>query len=107
LLEHILPSLVRKPHGMEMDSSEHLISIRYLQTILQLPQKAKRTSVEKDYLRSMNLIQYVPLSEIVTAMELVLESKNQTLFNDLRDLLLRERRPANVIDINGWFIKTR
>jgi hypothetical protein len=36
-------------------------------------------------------------------MELVLENKSEKLFEDLRSLLLGERRPSSVIDITSWF----
>jgi len=36
-------------------------------------------------------------------MELVLETESRALFDDLRELLLGERRPAEVIDITSRF----
>jgi len=104
LLAHVLPSLVRKPHAMvRWAHREILFPSNTCQRFYDLLKKQEGHSAERDYLRSINLIQYVPFSEIVTGMELVLEANSEQLFNDLRDLLLHERRPADVIDINSWF----
>jgi hypothetical protein len=58
-------------------------------------------SAEREYLRTFNLIHHVCLSEIITAMELILETKSHQMFEDLRELLLGERRPSPVIDITS------
>jgi transposase len=102
LLEHALPSLVRKPHAM----------VRWAHRSILFPepacerfyarlQKLEGYSAEREYLRSINLVQHTSFSEIVAGMELVLETKSVTLFDDLRALLLGERRPAAVIDITS------
>ncbi len=103
LLEHILPSLVRKPHAMvRWAHQEILFPSEICRTFYTLLKKLDGYLAESEYLRSINLIQHVPLSEIIVGMELVLESKSQQPFNDLRELLLHERRPAEVIEITSW-----
>ena len=105
LLEHILPSLLRKPAAM----------IRWAHKELLFPSEAVRkyykrlkqldpNHAEREFLRSINLVQYTPMSEIIAGMELVLESdlksvESKDLFESLKTLLLGERRPAEVIDI--------
>jgi transposase len=102
LLEHALPSLVRKPHAM----------VRWAHRAILFPspacekfyaklQKIEDHGAEREYLRAINLVQHTPFSEIIAGMELVLETPSTTLFDDLRTLLLGERRPAAVIDITS------
>jgi hypothetical protein len=64
-------------------------------------QKIEGYAAEREYLRSVNLIQHTLFSEIIAGMQLVLETQSLTLFDDLRTLLLGERRPASVIDITS------
>jgi len=102
LLEHALPSLVRKPHAM----------VRWAHRSILFPsptcekfyarlQKIEGYAAEREYLRAINLVQHTSFSEIIAGMELVLETPSQTLFDDLRTLLLGERRPGAVIDITS------
>lgn len=102
LLGHVLASLVRKPHAM----------VRWAHRAILFPepvcerfyarlQKTEGYGAEREYLRSVNLVQHTPFSEIIAGMELVLETQSLTLFDDLRTLLLGERRPAPVIDITS------
>lgn len=101
LLEHVLPSLVRKPGAM----------VRWAHRAILFPspicekffarlKKIEGFGCEREYLRSMNLVLQVPLSEIVAGMELVLESESENLFDSLRELLFGERRPCDVIQLN-------
>jgi transposase len=102
LLEHALPSLVRKPHAM----------VRWAHRAILFPsptcekfyarlQKIEGYAAEREYLRAVNLVQHTSFSEIIAGMELVLETQSITLFDDLRTLLLGERRPGAVIDITS------
>jgi len=102
LLEHMLPSLVRKPHAMVRWAHRELlfpspICHRFYGRL----KKIEGHGAEREYLRAINLVQHVLFSEIIAAMELVLETQSQTPFDDLRALLLGERRPAPVIDITS------
>ena len=104
LLEHALPSLVRKPHAMVRWAHREIlfpspIALKFYERL----QKLEGHSAEREYLRSINLVQHVQLPEIMAGMELVLESNGEHLFNDLRELLLQERRPADIIDITSRF----
>ena len=100
LLEHVLPSLVRKPQAM----------VRWAHKAILFPQpichkfyahlqRLQSFGAEREYLRSINLVLQISLSEIFAGMELVLESESQKPFEDLKDLLFGERRPCNVIQI--------
>ena len=102
LLEHLLPSLVRKPHAMVRWAHRDLlfpapICHRFYGRL----QKIEKYGAEREYLRAINLIQHTTFPEILAGMELVLETPSLTLFDDLRALLLGERRPAEVIDITS------
>ncbi len=102
LLEHVLPSLVRKPHAMVRWAHRSLlfpapVCTRFFDRL----KKIEDYGAEREYLRSINLIHYTTLSEIIAGMELVLETESLKLFDDLKQLLLGERRPDSVIDITS------
>lgn len=100
LLEHVLPSLIRKPHAMVRWAHRGLLfPAPICEKFYQNLKKIESYAAEREYLRAINLIQHTTLSEIITGMELVLETTSQTLFDDLRALLFGERRPADVIGI--------
>jgi transposase len=103
-LEHILPSLIRKPHAMiRWAHREILFPHPVCERFYERLKKLEDYSAEQEYLRAINLVHHVPLSEITVGMELVLENKSEKLFEDLRGLLLGERRPSTVIDITSRF----
>lgn len=89
LLAHILPSLVRKPGAM----------VRWAHRDLLFPEKAfhqyfrwlgktQPDGQEREYLKSINLVQYVSLSEIGIAMDIVRRSQSTRPFEDLKALLM-------------------
>jgi hypothetical protein len=95
---------VRKPHAL----------VRWAHRAILFPspvcdqfysrlQKIEGYGAEREYLRAINLIHHTTLPEIIAGMELVLETQSQKLFDDLRTLLLGERRPAEIIDITSRF----
>jgi hypothetical protein len=101
-LEHVLPSLVRKPHAMVRWAHRDILFPRPIcQLFYNRLKKIEGYGAEREYLRAINLIHYVPLSEILTGMELVMETDSEKMFEDLRELLLGERRPSPVIDITS------
>ena len=61
--------------------------------------KDSNQNPEKDFLMAVNLVQHTTFSEIAIGMELVLETESQNLFEDLREIVIGERRPANVVEI--------
>ncbi len=100
LLEHVLPSLVRKPQAMvRWAHREILFPTDVFKKFYRRLKLVNPSGAEREYLRSINLVQYTPLSEISAGMELVLEIDTDEPFEALRELLLSERRPAAVIDI--------
>ena len=102
LLEHLLPSLVRKPHAMVRWAHRDLLFPSPVCTqFYRRLQKIEGYGAEREYLRAINLVHHTSLPEIIAGMELVLETDTQSLFDDLRELLLGERRPAPVIDITS------
>jgi len=101
-LEHVLPSLVRKPHAMVRWAHRAILfPAPVCEKFYERLKKIEGYGAEREYLRSINLIHYISFSEIMAGMELVLETQSQTFFDDLRTLLLGERRPAQVIDITS------
>jgi transposase len=101
-LEHVLTSLIRKPHAMvRWAHRQILFPSEVCERFYAKLQKIEGYSAECEYLRAINLVHHVPFSEIIVGMELVLETESLTLFDDLRALLLGERRPAEVIEITS------
>lgn len=102
LLEHVLASLVRKPHAMVRWAHQ---SILFPEPVFKRfyvgLRRADPDGAEREYLRVLNLVQFVPLPEIAAAMELVLDAAPRVGFEEVRELLLGERRPGNVIDITS------
>ena len=99
-LEHVLPSLVRKPHAMvRWAHREILFPEQICHKFYDYLKKLEGYGAEREYLRAINLVLQISLSEIFAGMELVLESKSLKPFEDLRELLFGERRPGNVIEL--------
>lgn len=102
LLEHVLPSLIRKPHAMVRWAHRRILfPTPVCDKFYQRLRKVDDYSAEREYLRAVNLCLNTTFSEIIAGMELVLETKSQNLFDDLRELLFGERRPADIIEITG------
>ena len=103
LLAHSLRGLLRKPKAMVNWAHKDLL---FPDPIFKRFYKALKSSAlvdqnpERDFLKSINLIQHTTLSEIGVGMELVLESNSLNLFEDLRSIILGERRPENVATIS-------
>ena len=103
LLEHILPSLLRKPHALIRWAHRDLLFPNPICRQFYSKLKEGDPSIaEREFLRCINLVQHVPLSEITTGMALILETSSSTLFEDLKSLLLSERRSAEVINISHF-----
>ena len=89
LLEHCLASLIRKPQAMIRWVHKDVLFpepvfqkyYRYLQSLKPV------YGAESGYLKSLNLIQNAALTEIAVGMELVMQSKSVSPFDDLRALL--------------------
>lgn len=103
-LGHVLPSLVRKPHALvRWAHREILFPEKVCEQFYERLQAIHGYGAEREYLRAINLVQHVEFPEILAGMQLCLETESRQLFDDLRELLLGERRPAAVIDITGRF----
>lgn len=102
LLEHVLPSLVRKPHAMVRWAHQGILFpepvFKRFYTSLR---RSDPDGAEREFLRVINLVQFTPLPEIAAAMELVLEASPRVGFEEVRELLLGSRRPGNVLDISS------
>jgi len=104
-LKHIIKSLLRKPRAMINWSNK---AVLFPDPILRkyyerLKKRDKIIAPEKEYLRVLNLIHYVTLPEIIIAVDLVLQSEKRHSFEEIKSLLLNERRPGSVCDIAAKF----
>jgi len=89
LLEHVLPSLVRKPGAMVRWAHRGILfpDERFRRYFDWLCQRFPGTS-EREFLRSINLIQHTSLEDIATGIELIMESESSSPFTDLKNLLI-------------------
>lgn len=106
LLEHVVRSLLRKPQAMVRWAHREILfpepTFKSLYRRLQSESEGPGFA-EREFLRVINLIHHVPLTEIKVAIEIVLGSNTipQNLFIEIRDLLLTERRPqAQVFELH-------
>jgi hypothetical protein len=100
-LEHVLPSLVRKPHAMVRWAHRCLLFPDPICERFYTAIKAQdHVSSEREYLRTLNLVLQVSLSEIIVAMDLILGTGSNNLFESVRDLLFGARRPADVVSLS-------
>lgn len=100
LLEHILPSLVRKPGAMLRWSHKDLLfpDSRFSRFYAFL-KATHPDSCERDYVRSINLIQYVSLDEVGAGMDLVREIDSKDPFFELKNLVVSDgHRPQHFSD---------
>lgn len=89
LLEHVLRSLVRKPRAMvRWAHQEVLFPSATFRSFYQRLKALDPESAERQYLRSINLIQLVPLTEIEAGIEVILGSDYRDPYLELRTLLL-------------------
>jgi transposase len=88
-LEHILPSLVRKPQAMVRWAHRAILFPKPVyQAFYERLKKEDSSSAEREFLRVMNLVQHVSWQEITVALELHLEQTVVPDFDAIRELLL-------------------
>jgi transposase len=89
LLEHVVPSIVRKPGAMLRWKHKDLLfpmpEFRRYYAYLRL---IDSDSAEREFLRAVNLIQHATVSEIALAMQLVIDSQTDIPFEEMKKLLL-------------------
>jgi len=101
LLAHILPSLIRKPQAMVRWAHRELLFPRPIfEKFYKRLRMIDAHGAEREFLRSVNLVHFTTLCEIAIGMELILETNTETLFDDLKELLLGRRAPCDVIEIS-------
>jgi transposase len=100
LLEHCLRGLIRKPRAMiRWAHREILFPNESFKKFYEKLKQQDALTAEREFLRTINLVQQVPLTEIVTAVEL-LNDAGAASFEAIKELLLIARRPENVIEIS-------
>lgn len=99
VLEHVLRSLLRKPRAMvRWAHREILFPDPVLATFYEKLKSQNELGAEREFLKTINLVQQISFGEIVAAVSLVLET-TEISFDSVKDLLFTERRPSNVIDL--------
>ncbi len=99
LLEHILPSLVRKPQAMVRWAHRSILfPTNVFENFYQYLKQQDSSRAEHEYLRVINLIQHVSWQDLSTAMELQLESREIFDFKSIKDLLLGNPTKINLND---------
>ena len=100
LLEHVLPSLVRKPGAMvRWPHRGILFPNEVFKRFYAKLQKIYPDSAEREFLRTINLIQYTSLSEIEAGIELVLGASAPCSFDEMRRIILGDgHRPVDPND---------
>jgi transposase len=103
-LAHVLKSLLRKPQAMIRWAHREILFPDLIWNSLYDRLKGQQTypgEAEREYLRVLNLVHFVALSEIRCALEIVLTTSLTEVFTEVKELLLMERRPqALVIDLS-------
>jgi len=98
LLEHVLPSLVRKPGAMLRWAHQKVLFPKdVFRKAYSFLKKKDASSAEREYLRIMNLIQNVNFEDLSVALELQLES-GEVSFEATRNLVLGPM--AQILNIN-------
>lgn len=94
LLEHVIKSLVRKPQAMlRWAHRDVLFPLPAFDRLYKKLRAIDETSAEREFLKTLNLVQHTQIEEIATAVELVLETASESLFQDVKTLLFGERKP--------------
>ena len=107
-LEHVIKSLVRKPQAMVRWAHREILFPDPIFKKLYASLKACESELpgfgEREFLKIINLVHHTKLSEIKTAVEIVVaqEVLSTEIFAAVKDLLFTERRPlmAEVIDLH-------
>jgi len=100
LLEHILPSLVRKPRAMVRWSHRQILfPTPIFEDFYKKLVRLDPASAEREFLKSINLVHHASLSDIAAGLELVMAHHETNFFEHLKELLLNERRPTNLIEL--------
>ena len=98
-LAHVLPSLVRKPHAMVRWAHKDILFPsdsfhKYFNYLAHLNPESQ----EREYLKTINLIQYVTLSDIEIAIDIVRKAASKYPFDDAKTLLLSPKELLQPID---------
>ena len=89
LLEHALPSLIRKPQAMvRWRHRDILFPSPVFRRYLARLRSDNPDQAEIEFLRAINLVQFVSLDEIGVAMDLAMTSEATELFSEVKQLLL-------------------
>lgn len=89
LIEHVVFSLLRKPAAMlRWRHKALLFPLPAFRRYYQFLKTRDDIAAEREFLRAVNLIQYVALSEIAAAMDLVNDAQSESPFDELKKLLL-------------------
>ena len=108
LLEHVLPSLLRKPHAMiRWAHKDILFSDKNFKKLYNILNIQKVEYPETEFLRIINLIQLTTLSELSIAVGLVLDADILVTFEEVKSLIMGNHKPSNVIAISGRLMQIK
>ncbi len=100
LLEHVISSLVKKPQAMIRWRHRDILFPRPIfKKFYQRLKKQCPDDAIRDFLKSINLIHHVDRSELEVGMDLVLETDSDNLYEELCSLLVKERRPGQLLNL--------
>ncbi len=96
LLEHVVPSLIRKPNAMiRWGHKKALFPNTTFSTLYEYLKRKTSYRAEQDYLKILNLIHNTTIGELTIAIELVLECKTDDIYFKICELLFKENNPAS------------
>ncbi len=88
-IAHIIHSLIRKPGALaRWKHKDILFQNASCKRLFCFLKKHNPEKAEKEFLKTINLIQHVPLTEIATAIDIALEGGSNDLFEDIKILVL-------------------
>ncbi len=100
LIEHCLRGLLRKPRAMiRWAHREILFPAPELNAFYNRLRHQDSSGAEREFLRTVNLVQQIPMPEIIAAVGLVLEMSSVS-FEAVKELLLVERRPGKILALS-------
>jgi transposase len=89
LLEHVLPSLIRKPGAMVRWAHRHILfPLPPFKQFYDYLKGLPGVSAEREFLRSVNLVFHASIADVAAGMDVVREQQSRDPYIDLRRLIV-------------------